>query len=116
MASDDSKVPLYPRILHYCANPIVKRPASVSQLDLFIGQDGLLRCNGRFSNSKERHKTPNSTAKEIHSLHPRHNRSSRFDDAWRSEAHGCINTPTLGSLKLYKVSKSVLKVVLTATV
>jgi hypothetical protein len=38
--------------LKYCAKPNVKRPALVSQLDLFISQDGLLRCNGRLSNSQ----------------------------------------------------------------
>jgi hypothetical protein len=37
---------------NYCANTIVKRPALVFQLDLFIGQDVLLRCNGRLSNSQ----------------------------------------------------------------
>ncbi|XP_045023635.1 uncharacterized protein LOC123468017 [Daphnia magna] len=38
--------------INYCVKPTVKRPALVSQLDLFIGQDGLLRCNGRLSNSQ----------------------------------------------------------------
>lgn len=37
---------------NYCAKPTVKHPALFSQLDLFIGQDGLFRCNGRLSNSQ----------------------------------------------------------------
>jgi hypothetical protein len=38
--------------LGYLRDPTGKRPALVSQLDLFIGSDGLIRCNGRLVNAQ----------------------------------------------------------------
>jgi hypothetical protein len=38
--------------LSYLRHPTGKRPALVSQLDLFIGSDGLIRCNGRLVNAQ----------------------------------------------------------------
>ena len=38
--------------LEYLQDPTGKRPALVSQLDLFIGSDGLIRCNGRLANAQ----------------------------------------------------------------
>jgi hypothetical protein len=32
--------------------PTGKRPPLVSQLDVFIGSDGLIRCNGRLANAQ----------------------------------------------------------------
>jgi hypothetical protein len=38
--------------LGYLRDPTGKRPALVSQLDLFIGSDGLIRCNRRLVNAQ----------------------------------------------------------------
>ena len=42
----------FPDELKYLQDPTGKRPALISQLDLFIGSDGLVRCNGRLANAQ----------------------------------------------------------------
>lgn len=43
--------------LEYLQDPTGKRPALVSQLDLFISSDGLIRCNGRLANAQLKRET-----------------------------------------------------------